>query len=116
MGTVLEPRFLDFSITATPIKVEPSFDNPHPIDPPDSVRLQAVRLFMMHSHALYKRMHEVDKSLEEDAEALKLDEAFAGAERGEERRHPHAQQSIRVRTRRSLKACKELIETLLIDE
>ena len=112
-GRPLKPTDQDFGITMTPCCAKPSVDYPQPVDPPDALRVAATYHFMEGCHKLFVRLHEVDKSDADLEDALKLEEAAGGAERGDKLREAHAQLAVRVSTRRPLNVTKNLLEWLL---
>ena len=112
-GREVTPKNLDFTITMTPLTPKSTDDNPHPSEPPDSLCVQSCRHFMLKTLELWEKLLNIDKTEEGSEDALVLIEVSAGVERGEKNGHAHVQMAVRVRTRRSLRYTKELLELLL---
>ena len=106
-------RLYDFSITYTPEPPARTDENPHPSAPSDAACVRAVRYFQMQTYKLYTKMYNTDKASTSEKDVLKLYDATASAERGEVLRKAHAQQFIRVKTRRTLDSAKQIIVLLL---
>ena len=112
-GNPAPVRMYDFSITYTPEPPARTDENPHPKAPSDAACVRAVRYFQMQTFKLYSKMYNADKSTESEKDVLKLYDATGSAERGDMLGKPHAQQFIRVKTRRTLENAKKIIALVL---